>query len=118
DHEQAVAGDEEEIAAQGLRQYGRDGHGLSLCSPEESCAVLDDEGEAEGEQETVERVAAIERPDQHPFDHETNECRERRRDQERAPEAHVWRDGIGNVPADDEKSAMGEVDDIAEDRKS
>ena len=31
-------------------------------------AVLEDEGEAEGQQQAVERIAGIERPDQHPLD--------------------------------------------------
>ena len=40
--------------------------------------------------------------------------RQRRRDQQRAPEADIGRDRVGDIAADDEKSAMGEIDDVAQ----
>src|SRR5712671_5873576 len=34
--------------------------------------------------------------------------------QKRAPETDIGRDGVGDVAADDEKSAMREIDDVAQ----
>ena len=37
-----------------------------------------------------------------------------RRQQQRTPEADIGRDRVGDVAADDEKSAVGEIDDVAQ----
>src|SRR5204863_5827198 len=110
----AIAGDEEELIAQRLRQHGWNSHRLALRSPDESRPVLDEEGEPESEKEAIERIAPIERPDQHPFNQQTNKRGEQRRDQQRAPKPHIRRDAVGNVTADDEEPAVGEIYHVAE----
>ena len=102
------------FVAQRLRQKRRNGDRLALRAQDEARAVLDDEREAEGEQQAIERIASIERPDQHALDGEPDDGRQWRRQQQRAPEADIGRDRIGDVAADDEKSAMGEIDDVAQ----
>src|SRR5262249_4291599 len=87
---------------------------LALSGPDEACTVLDDEGEAEGQQQAVERIPSIERPDQDALRHEADDRRERRRDQQRAPEPYIGRDRVGDVAADHQKSAMGKIDDVAQ----
>ena len=64
----AVAGDEEQLVLSGCARNGRNGDRLALRAPDEAGAVLDDEGEAEGQQQAVERITPIERPDQHALD--------------------------------------------------
>src|ERR1700676_5044992 len=114
DHEQAIAGDEKQIVAQGLRQKGRNRDRLALRAPDEAGAILDHEGEAEGQQQAVQRIASVKRADQHALDGKTDDGGQGRRQQQRAPEADIGRDLIGDVAADDEKSAMGEIDDVAQ----
>ena len=67
-HEYAVAGEEEQFAAQWALQEIRDLILQSLRAPNEAGAVLDDEGEAESQQQAVERIAAIEPADQDALD--------------------------------------------------
>ena len=69
----AIAGDEEELVAQRLGQQRRDGDRLALRAPDEARAVLDDEGEAEGQQQAVERIAPVQRADQHALDGKADE---------------------------------------------
>ena len=57
----------------GCARNARNGDRLALRTPDEAGAVLDDEGEAEGQQQAVERIAAVERPDQHAFDGEPDD---------------------------------------------
>jgi hypothetical protein len=113
-HKQPIAGDEKELVTQRLRQERRHRHRLALRAPDEARAVLEDKGEAEGEQQAVERVAAVQRPDQHALDDQADDGGQRRRDQQRAPEADIGRDRIGDVAADDEKATVCEIDDVAQ----
>ena len=71
-HEQAIAGEEEELGAQRRRQPGRNWIRQALRAPDEARAVLDDVGEAEGQQQAVERVAPVEPADQHALDDEAD----------------------------------------------
>ena len=97
-----------------MRQKRRNGDRLALRAEDKAHAVLDHESEAEGQQQAVERVASIERTDQHALDDKADDGGQGRRNQERAPEADIGGDGIGDVAADDEKAAMGEIDDVAQ----
>ena len=99
---------------QRLRQERRDRDRLALRAEDEAGAVLDHEGETEGQQQAVERIAAVERADQHALDGEADHGGQRRRQQQRAPEADIGRERVGDVAADDEEAAMGEIDDVAE----
>ncbi len=54
---------------------GRNGHGLALRTPDEAGAILDHEGEAERQQQAVERIAPVDSPDEHPLDGETDDSR-------------------------------------------
>ena len=74
-------------------------------------AVLDDEGEAEGEQQAVERIAPVHAADQQALDGKTDERREERRDEQRAPEAEIGPQRVGEIAADDQEPAVREVDD-------
>src|SRR6185312_17017393 len=109
DHEQAVAGDEEQLVGERLRQEGRDRDRLALRTEDEAGAVLDHEGETECQQQAVERIASIERSDQDAFDRESQDCGERWSDQQRAPEPDIGRKRVRYIAADDEEAAMGEV---------
>ncbi len=100
--------------AQRPGEKGRDRHRLALRAPDEARAVFDDEGQSEGHQQAVERIAAVKRADQNPLDREADDRGEQRRDQQRAPEADIGRDRIGDVSADDEKPAVGEIDHVAQ----
>jgi hypothetical protein len=114
DHEQAVAGDEEELIAQRVREHIRNGHRLALRAPDESGAILEDERQTECEQQAVKRIASIDTADQRALDDQTDDGGEQRRDQQRAPEADIGRDRVGDVTADDEEAAMGKVDHVAQ----
>ena len=62
----------------------------------------------------VERITAVEWTDQDAFDNEADDRRQGRGDQQPAPEADIGRDRIGDIAADNEKSAMSEIDDVAQ----
>ena len=67
-HEHAITGQEEEVRAQRRRESGRNLIGQALRAPDEARPVLDHEGKAKGQQQAVERIAAIKTPDQHALD--------------------------------------------------
>ena len=71
-------------------------------------------GEPEGQKQAVERIAAVERTDQHTLDHEADAGSQERRDDERAPEADIGDERVGEVAADRQETAMREIDDPAE----
>ena len=98
----------------GCARTARNGHRLALRAPDEACAVLDDESQAEREQQAVERIAPVNAPDERALDEQTDDGGQQRRNQQRAPEADVGCDRVRDVAADDEEAAMSEVDDIAE----
>jgi hypothetical protein len=84
-----VAGDEEQLIAERLRQEGWYRDRLALRAEDEAGQVFDHEGKPERQEQAVERVASIERPDQYAFDGKANDCGQGRGEQERAPEAHI-----------------------------
>src|SRR5262249_49235611 len=77
-------------------------------------SVFEDERETERQQQTVERIAAIQRPNEQTLQDEADDRGERRRDRQRTPKADVWRDRVSDVAADDEEAAVGKVDDVAQ----
>ena len=109
-HEQPVAGEEEVVARQ--RRHQPAGHlkRQALRAPDEARAVLEDEGKPEGEQQAVERIAAIEPADQHALDDEAEDRGQERRHDQRAPEADIGDQRVGEIAADREEAAMGEID--------
>ena len=92
-----------EVSAAGPRTAGSG-------APDEARAVLEDEGEAEGQQQAVERVAAIEAADQHPLDDKADERGQKRRDEQRAPEADIGHQRVGEIAAERQEAAMREID--------
>src|SRR5262249_35542165 len=100
--------------AHGLGQECRYAHGLALGTPDEARAILDDKGQAEGEQQAVEGIASVEGPDQDALDDQTNAGGEHGCNQQRTPETDERCDGEGDIAADDEKTAVREIDDIAQ----
>src|SRR6185503_4131252 len=62
----------------------------------------------------IERVAAIESADQDALDQDAEERDEERRDDETAPEAEIGSYAVGEIGAEREEAAMGEIDDTAE----
>ena len=80
-HEHAIAGEEEELVARAAARAARGTvNRHALRAPDVARAVLEDEGEAEGEQQAVERIAAVERADQDALDDEADHRRQERRD--------------------------------------
>ena len=109
-HEQPVAGEEEIFA--GERRYQPAGHleRQALRAPDEARAVLDDEGEAECQQQAVERIAPIKAADQHALDDDADDCGQDRRQHQGAPKADIGDHGEGEIAADRQEAAMGEID--------
>ena len=113
-HEHAIAGEEEVLARQRGHQPARDLKRNALRAPDEARHVLEDVGEAEGQEQAVERVFAIERADQQPLDDEAEHCGQRRRNDQRAPKTDIGDQRVGQIGAERQKSAVGEIDDPAE----
>jgi hypothetical protein len=86
----------------------------ALRAPDEARSVLEDVGEAERQEQAVERIAAIERADQQAFDDEAERGGEEGRDDQRAPEADKGNEREGQIGAERQKSAVGEIDDPAQ----
>ncbi len=114
DHEQAIARQEEEVARQRRRQPAGNRVGQALRAPDVARDVLEDIGEAEGEQQAIERIATVDAANEKSLDDQAQRRRQERRDQQAAPEPDVGRQRIGNVRADGEKSAVREIDDAAQ----
>ena len=102
------------MRAERAREPARNRVGQALRAPDEAGAVLDHEGETEGQQQAVERIAAIKPADQHPLDHDADEGHKERRRHQRAPEAQIGNERVGEITADGEKAAMGEIDDAGQ----
>ena len=113
-HEHAIASEEEVLARQ--RSHEPAGHlkRHALRAPDQAHHVLENVSEPEGQEQAVERVLAIERADQQPLDDETERGGQRRRDDQRAPKTDIGNQRVGEIRAERQKSAVGEVDDPAE----
>ena len=109
-HEHAIAGKEEVLRAQRRRERTWNLVRQALRSPNETRAVLDHEGQAERQQQTIERVAPVESPHQDALDQDADECDEEGRRHQRTPEAEIGRHRIGEITADRQETAMGEID--------
>src|SRR5262249_27107720 len=72
------------------------------------------EGEAEGQQQAVEGVAAIDAADQGFLDCESDDRGKEGRSDQRAPESQIGLERVGDIAADDQKAAMRKVDDVRE----
>ena len=59
----------------------------SVRPPDVTADILDDEGEAEGQQQAVDRIAVVDSADHQALDDQAQHRGEDRRDQQRAPEA-------------------------------
>ena len=111
DDQQAVAGDEEQHAADRRIEHVRHLERQALRAPDRARQVLDDQREAERQQQRVERIGTlVERPDQHALDGEPDDGGAERTDDERAPEPEVGRERVREVGADDEEAAVRHVD--------
>ena len=109
-HEHAVAGQKKEGAAERAGQPAGDRERQGGRAPDVARAILQDEGQAKGEQQTVQRITAVERADQDALDDEAEGRRQHRRDRQCAPEADMRDQHVGEIPADRQKPAMREVD--------
>ena len=113
-HEHAIAGEKKVLARQRAHEPGGDLKRNALRAPDHPRHILENVGEPEGQEQTVERVLAIERADQEPLDDEAKHGGQRRREDQRAPESDIRDQGVGEIGAERQKSAMGEIDDAAQ----
>ena len=109
-HEHAVAGDKEVLVAQRIRQPSGHGEGQGLRAPDDARAVLEHESQAEGQQQAVERIASVDPADQQALDEKAEKRGQQRRHDQRAPEAEIGHQRIGEIGADRQEAAMGEID--------
>src|SRR5208282_2643206 len=64
----------------------------------------------EGQKQAVKRVAPIETADQYALDQDADEGGQDRRQHQRAPEAEIGYQRVGEIAADRQEAAMGKID--------
>src|SRR5215471_1867409 len=120
DHEEPVARIEQAPQRQRALQVGRRIDAFRSRPVEDAQALLENQGEAEGEQELVDRRAPIDEAQGGGLDDRPERADHGRHEQERGPEpAGQHHRGVAEVGAQHVKHAVGEVDDAedAEDQR-
>ena len=114
DHHPAAVVRQDHEAEVGGRRPGRRG-GVGLAGDAEPVAerAFDDEREAEGEEQAVERVEAVEARQGEALDDDAEEADEERRQDERRPvaDAEIGEQQVADEGAEHVERAVGEVDD-------
>src|SRR5439155_1913983 len=101
---------DEDLAA----QFAWDREGKRRCAEHRAQALLDNKGEAEGEQQAQGRVEPVEVAKQEPLDRDADDADDDRRDDEYAGEAERRREHDREVRADGVEAAMREIDNASE----
>ena len=114
EHDEAIARvheiADEDLAAQRVGNRER----LRRRAEDHAQRLLRHHRKAEGHEQSERRVFAIEAAEQEALDNQTDDGDQRRRDDERAAEAHRARDLDGEIRAQRIERAVGEVDEPAQ----
>ena len=109
-HEHPVSGEEEIVTRQRRHQPAWHLKRQALCAPNKARAILDDKSKPKGEQQAVERIAPIEAADEHSLDSNADDRGQDRRKDQGPPKSDIGDHREGEIAADREKPAMGEID--------
>ena len=114
DHPGAVIGQEHEAEIASALQRIRHRIGLPRRAVIIAEQAFDDQRQAEGEQESVERIEAAQLLQQHPLDDDAERADQDRHDHQRRPiiDAEILQQHIGDEGAHHVLRAVGEIDDV------
>jgi len=84
--------------------------GQRILAPDQLDDLLDQIGEAEGEQELRDVTVAMDMPEAETLDHRTEETNQKGRQDHRQPEARHRTDRVGQIGAEHVEARMGEIE--------
>ena len=90
--------------------------GLGIRRPDEVNRLVEDDGDGQRCQQRRDARTALEWPQERPIDDQTEQCGERHRERRRQDQRQAEQngEGVGQVAADDEERALGEIDEIGD----